>query len=494
MSGVDRDHHLLSVDEMYAVDAAAIASGVPGIQLMESAGRAVADDIRIHYTPRSTVVLCGPGNNGGDGFVVARLLEAAGWPVQVALLGDRAKLAGDAALAAAAWPHQVLDLAAEVLVDADLVIDAVFGAGLTRAVDGIARQTLEAVAASGARVVAIDIPSGVDGNTGAALGYAVQADRCVTFFRKKSGHCLLPGRALCGVLRVADIGITDRVIESIRPMTWENHPDLWKDAMRWPASESHKYTRGFAVVVSGGAETTGAPRLAARAALRAGAGVVSVACPPDALLVLAASLTAVMTRVIHDVEDLQTLASDRRCTASLIGPGNGVGDITRRNTLALLKLEKPCVIDADALSVFGDAPNDLFAALNGNCVLTPHDGEFARVFGALPGSRLARARAAAANCGAVVLLKGGDTVVASPDGRATITTNAPPDLATAGAGDVLAGIVLGLLAQGIPAFEAASAAAWLHADAARRFGPGLIAEDLSDLLPQSLRYVRDQIS
>ncbi|MDA0366907.1 MAG: NAD(P)H-hydrate dehydratase, partial [Proteobacteria bacterium] len=209
---------------------------------------------------------------------------------------------------------------------------------------------------------------------------------------------------------------------------------------------------------------------------------------------LAASLTAVMTRVIHDVEDLQTLASDRRCTASLIGPGNGVGDITRRNTLALLKLEKPCVIDADALSVFGDAPNDLFAALNGNCVLTPHDGEFARVFGALPGSRLARARAAAANCGAVVLLKGGDTVVASPDGRATITTNAPPDLATAGAGDVLAGIVLGLLAQGIPAFEAASAAAWLHADAARRFGPGLIAEDLSDLLPQSLRYVRDQIS
>ncbi|MDA0369203.1 MAG: NAD(P)H-hydrate epimerase, partial [Proteobacteria bacterium] len=269
MSGVDRDHHLLSVDEMYAVDAAAIASGVPGIQLMESAGRAVADDIRIHYTPRSTVVLCGPGNNGGDGFVVARLLEAAGWPVQVALLGDRAKLAGDAALDNAKKDHQVLDLAAEVLVDADLVIDAVFGAGLTRAVDGIARQTLEAVAASGARVVAIDIPSGVDGNTGAALGYAVQADRCVTFFRKKSGHCLLPGRALCGVLRVADIGITDRVIESIRPMTWENHPDLWKDAMRWPASESHKYTRGFAVVVSGGAETTGAPRLAARAALRA---------------------------------------------------------------------------------------------------------------------------------------------------------------------------------------------------------------------------------
>ncbi|NQV81301.1 MAG: NAD(P)H-hydrate dehydratase [Alphaproteobacteria bacterium] len=475
---------------MYAADAVAIASGIAGIQLMEAAGRAVADDIRIHYTLRTTVVLCGPGNNGGDGFVVARLLEAAGWPVQVALLGDRAKLGGDAALAAAAWPNQVLDLAPEVVTDADLVIDAVFGAGLSREVDGIVRQTLEAVTARGARVVAIDIPSGVDGDTGAVLGYALEADRCVTFFRKKTGHCLFPGRSHCGDLRVANIGIADRVIETIRPPTWENHPDLWKKAMRWPGPESHKYTRGFAVVVSGGAETTGAPRLAARAALRAGAGVVTVACPLDAFPILAASLTSVMTRIMRDVDDLRKLAADRRCTACLIGPGNGANDITRRNTLALLELKKPCVIDADALSVFENAPRDLFAALNGDCVLTPHDGEFARVFGGLPGSRLDRARAAAAMCGAVVLLKGGDTVVASPDGRATITTNAPPDLATAGAGDVLAGIVVGLLAQGIPAFQAACAGVWLHADAAHRFGLGLIAEDLSDHLPLALRHIR----
>jgi len=276
------------------------------------------------------------------------------------------------------------------------------------------------------------------------------------------------------------------VLDGVGAQCWESAPAVWAHAMRWPGPESHKYTRGFAVVVGGGAETTGAARLAARAALRAGAGMVGVACPPEALPLYAAGLVAVMTKVVGNTDDLVTYAADRRRTAVLIGPGCGVTAATRQNTLGLLGLGKPCVLDADALSVFEDDPAALFGVLNAQCLLTPHDGEFSRLFPGISGSRLERAREAAATCGATVLLKGGDTVVAAADGRATITTNAPPTLATAGAGDVLAGLAVGLIAQGIPAFEAASAAAWIHGDAARRFGPGLIAEDLTETVPDTL--------
>lgn len=490
MIGSRRDHRLFGVADMYAADSAAIAAGVAGIQLMEAAGRAVSDEVRRHFSPRSTVVLCGPGNNGGDGFVAARLLLEAGWPVRVALAGDRGNLTGDAARAAQRWRGPILALEPGVESGAELVIDAIFGAGLTRPVDGAIRSTLEVVAASEAVVIAVDVPSGVHGDSGAVLGYALQADRCVTFSPKKTGHCLLPGRSLCGVLRVADIGIPDGVLAGTPVRAWENHPDIWRRSMRWPGPESHKYTRGYAVAVSGGAEATGAIRLSARAALRAGAGIVSVASPPEALATLAATLTAVMTKRVSQPDDLVVLVADRRVTACLIGPGAGVNARTRANTRALLKAKKPCVIDADALSVFASAPAEFFDALNDNCILTPHDGEFVRLFGDLPGSRLERARTAAALSGATILLKGGDTVVAAPDGRATITTNAPPELATAGSGDVLAGIALGLLAQGMPTFDAASAAVWLHADAAGRFGPGLIAEDITEGLPAALRSVK----
>lgn len=484
--GSDRDHRLFSVAQMYAADAGAIESGVPGIQLMEAAGRAVADQIRLHYAPRPTLVLCGPGNNGGDGFVAARRLQASGWPVRIALLGTLSDLKGDAALAAAQWPEPVQALEPRVAADAALVIDAIFGAGLTRPLDGVVRETLETVAAANLPVVAVDTPSGVHGDTGAVLGFALNADICVTFRPKKTGHCLLPGRAHCGEVHVADIGTPDDVLDGVGAQCWENAPAVWADAMRWPGPESHKYTRGFAVVVGGGAETTGAARLAARAALRAGAGMVGVACPPEALPLYAAGLVAVMTKVVGNTDDLVTYAADRRRTAVLIGPGCGVTAATRQNTLGLLGLGKPCVLDADALSVFEDDPAALFGVLNAECLLTPHDGEFSRLFPGISGSRLERAREAAAACGATVLLKGGDTVVAAADGRATITTNAPPTLATAGAGDVLAGLAVGLIAQGIPAFEAASAAAWIHGDAARRFGPGLIAEDLTETVPDTL--------
>lgn len=488
--GSDSDHRLFSVAQMYAADAGAIESGVPGIQLMEAAGRAVADHIRLRYTPRPTLVLCGPGNNGGDGFVAARHLQNAGWPIRIALLGEKASLKGDAALAAAEWVGPVQTLEPEAIADCALVVDAIFGAGLVRPIDGTVRETLEAVAATGVPIVAVDTPSGVHGDTGEVLGYALSAVLCVTFSPKKTGHCMLPGRRHCGEVVVAGIGTPQTVLDGVGATTWENAPTLWGDSIPWPGPESHKYTRGFAVVVGGGPETTGAARLAARAALRVGAGMVSVACPPDALSTYAAGLVAVMTKAVATPDDLVVYAADRRRTAAMIGPGCGVTETTRQNTLGLLGLGKPCVLDADALSAFADQPSDLFAALHDRCLLTPHDGEFDRLFPGISGSRLERARAAASACGAVVLLKGGDTVVAAPDGRATIATNAPPTLATAGAGDVLAGLAVGLLAQGMPTFEAASAATWIHGDAARRFGPGLIAEDITELLPVTLRYLQ----
>lgn len=490
--GPDREHRLFSTEEMYAADAGAIEAGIPGIQLMEAAGRAVADQIRLHYTPRPTLVLCGPGNNGGDGFVVARRLQQAGWSVKVALLGAKEALKGDAALAADKWPGSIAALRPSMVPGHALVVDALFGAGLTRPIDGAVRQTLEKSVEAAVPIVAIDVPSGVDGNTGAVLGYAAKAARCITFRPKKTGHCLLPGRTYCGEIHVAGIGTPEHVLGSVGAVCWENHPALWCAAMRWPGPESHKYTRGFALVVGGGAETTGAARLAARAALRTGAGIVSVACPPDAMATYAADLVSVMTKVVTSTKDLVAYAADRRRNAVLIGPGCGVTDLTRNHTLGLLGLGKPSVLDADALSVFADSPSVLFDALNEKCILTPHDGEFARLFPGVAGSRLERARAAAAACGAVVLLKGGDTVVAAPDGRATITTNAPPNLATAGAGDVLAGIAVGLLAQGIAAFDAANAAAWIHADTARHFGPGLIAEDLPEGLPRTLLHLEGE--
>jgi len=488
--GSDRSHVLFSTKQMYAADAGAIAAGVPGIDLMTAAGAAVTDVVRRNFPPCKTTVLCGPGNNGGDGFVAARLLADAGWPVRTALLGDREALNGDAAIAASQWPGSIERLDPDCVADAALVVDALFGAGLGRDIDGVARETLETVAARDIPVIAVDIPSGVHGDSGDVMGYAVPARHTVTFGPKKYGHCLLPGRTYCGTITVADIGIPESVIDAAGATVWENQPDVWRDHFPWPAPAGHKYDRGYAVVCSGGVETTGAARLAARAALRIGAGLVGVSCPPDALPVLAASLTAVMTKSVDGLDDFKAFIGDARRQAALIGPGSGVTSDTRDKTIALLNLGKRCVIDADALTVFGDDPTALFGALHPDCVLTPHEGEFKRIFGNLDGSRLERARAAASHCGAVVLLKGGDTIVAAPDGRATITTNAPPDLATAGAGDVLAGFILGLLSQRMPAFEAANAAAWLHGKAAARVGPGLIAEDITEQLPATLREIK----
>ena len=482
---------LLTTAEMAEADRLAIAGGTPGIALMESAGRAVAEAVPRLSRGRRVLIVAGPGNNGGDGFVAARYLAENGYAVRVFLVGELARLKGDAAEAAKRWSGPVEPAAPDGLADGDIIIDALFGAGLDREVTGLPRAMIEAMNGARVPIVAVDLPSGINGTSGAMMGAAVRASHTVTFFRRKPGHLLLPGRLHCGTVEVADIGIPDGVLDTIKPATFANGPGLWGRRFPRPRPDGHKYARGHAVVLSGGLHSTGAARLAARGALRAGAGLVTLASPREAVAVNAAASLAVMVRPVDGAAELAGFLADRRRNAVVLGPGAGVGPVLREQVLAALASEAAVVLDADALTSFADAPAELFAALanrNQGAVLTPHEGEFSRIFKELKSninlkSKLEKAREAACVSGAVVLFKGADTVVAAPDGRTSITDNAPPYLATAGAGDVLAGMIAGLMAQGMPAFEAASAAAWLHGEAASAFGPGLIAEDLPEALP-----------
>lgn len=481
---------LLTPQEMAVADRLAVVRGVASLTLMEAAGAAVADAAMALVPPGARVaVLCGPGNNGGDGFVAARLLKRASYDVRLFLLGDKSALAGDARDMARRFDGPVRPLDPFQFDSLHLVIDALFGAGLSRPIDGVAAEVMAAIAAHRTPVLAVDVPSGLDGATGLANGPVLKAVETVTFFRMKPGHLLLPGRELCGRTRVADIGIPDNVLDEISVRTFANGPRLWGGAFPEPSAEGHKYSRGHAVVVSGPAHATGAARLGARAALRAGAGLVTLASPFDAVAVNAHHLTAVMIAPFEGPEGLTSLLSDRRKNAVLLGPGLGVGEATCRLVEAALRTEAHVVLDADALTSFaGQLPRlrSAIEAHTGSVVLTPHDGEYTRLFGPASGIRLERARHAVAESGAVVLLKGADTVIGDRAGRAAINANAPPWLATAGAGDVLGGFVTGLLAQGMPAFDAACAAAWLHGEAAAAFGPGLISEDLPDALPPVL--------
>ncbi len=494
---------LLSTDEMAEADRLAIAGGVPGIELMENAGRAVADAACKVAQGSRVVVVAGPGNNGGDGFVAARYLAERGYAVRVCFVGDRNRVKGDARLASNRWPGPVNDASPEAIADCDLIVDALFGAGLDRDVEGVARTIIEAVNASGVPVIAVDLPSGVNGTSGVIMGAAVNAARSVTFFRRKPGHLLLPGRLQCGSIEVVDIGIPASVLAKIKPQTFANSPALWAGSFPLPGPRGHKYTRGHAVVVSGGAASTGAARLAARGALRAGAGLVTIASPREALTINAAESLAVMVRAVDGPAELAGFLTDKRKNAVVLGPGVGVGPATREQVMVALASDAGVVLDADALTSFAGGLDTLVSAIakrtGGGTVLTPHEGEFARLFKVLYRdsnliSKLEKARLASGYSGAVVVYKGADTVIAAPDRRAAIADNAPPMLATAGSGDVLAGVIAGLMAQGMPAYEAASAGVWLHGEAANEFGPGLIAEDLPDILPRVYRRLFNDLA
>ena len=536
---------LLTTIEMARADQLAVESGVPSLTLMENAGRAVADEAMKMISPGGRIaVLCGPGNNGGDGFVAARILKERGYEVRVACLVARDQLKGDAAEMARRWTGEVEsrpELRREMatgnpqhstlavhetpafLSETELIIDALLGAGLDRPLTGAVRDWVLRINGLAGRhsspipILAVDVPTGLNGDTGTIAspnasdaidpGGVVWATRTVTFFRRKPGHVLLPGRQFCGEVVVADIGIPDEVLETLEPATFANAPGLWRGftprGLSTTITDTHKYWRGHSVVVSGPAHRTGAARLAARGALRVGAGLVTVASPIDAIAVHAAHLTAIMIAPFDGAAGLNAILTDPRIRAVLIGPACGVGAQTRETVTAILATPKAVVLDADALTSFEADPQEVFDRIKSrntepHCrvVMTPHEGEFARLFPDLKGSKLERARVAAERSGAVIVLKGPDTVIAAPAGVsqdhdvAAINENAPPTLATAGSGDVLAGFITGLLAQRMPAWEAACASVWLHGECANTFGPGLIAEDLPEMLPKVLAALK----
>ena len=540
---------LLTAAQMRAIETAAIESGeVTGLELMECAGRGVVEAIfeewpELAATSHRAVVLCGPGNNGGDGFVVARLLKEWGWDVEVFLYGDPGKLPPDARVNYERWRKigDVREACDEAMRDAidtlgaeDLVLDAFFGTGFSRAFDRFGKtqvllndMAMDRSATKGwARVVAIDVPSGFCADSGRyltedernAYAFAPFADLTVAFHRAKCGHHLGLCAEASGRLVVASIGL-DRFGDLARSALVGLHdlpengqglgrhvvhvdcerPDIRKGA-------GHKYAHGHALILTGGAGKTGAARLAARGALRIGAGLVTLGVPGSAQLEVASQVTAIMLKRAGTADEVAAALEDARINALCLGPGLGVARARELVPVACGGVKpRPTVLDADALSAFADAPEALFAMLHENCILTPHGGEFARLFPDVSErlceepssgpaySKVDATREAAKRAGCVVLFKGPDTVIAAPDGRCSINSaqyeRAAPWLATAGSGDVLAGFITGLLARGLGPMQAAETAAWLHVECARSFGPGLIAEDLPEELPKVFRQL-----
>jgi hydroxyethylthiazole kinase-like uncharacterized protein yjeF len=495
-------HELLTPKEMGAADRAAIQGGpFDGITLMRNAGAAVASVIMERFAKaRHVDVLCGPGNNGGDGYVVASLLGQSG--VDVRLWRSEPPRAGtDAALAADACAVAARPLGKFHPGPGGLIVDALFGAGLSKPLKSEYARAVEEIEAADLPVIAVDLPSGISGDSGKALGPAISANITVTFFRKKPGHLLYPGRAHCGETIVADIGIHPSVLKKVSISSFENVPDLWIGDFPVLHVDSHKYARGHVGVFSGGPASTGAARLSAMAAARAGAGAVTLLSQTSALQVNAANLTSIILRKTDTFEEVEAFLTQRKPGALVFGPGLGttqkVGDVALQLIAAGNGIVGGVVFDADAITTFARAPEALFAATRAQgapaIVLTPHEGEFTRLFSDLAAdealSKLDKAREAAKQANATIIYKGPDSVIASPDGRAAINGNGTPLLATAGSGDVLSGITAALLAQRMPVFKAACAAVWVHAEAATRFGPGLIAEDL----PLALLPVLDEL-
>jgi NAD(P)H-hydrate epimerase len=477
------DHHieLLTTDQVVALEASAVRAGTPIMDLMSNAGVAVAEVVIHHFERQPTLILCGPGNNGGDGFAVAKILKKNLWPITVATANLDHKMSAAAQAHRLAWKDEILPLDPSLLDEFSLVIDGLFGTGLARPLGSPYLEIIEAMNHLKIPVVSIDMPSGINSNSGDVMGAAVNAAFTVTFGYHKLGHVLYPGRLHAGEVVVKDIGLG----RYANPSYFINHTKLWLPQFPLPTSADHKYTRGHAVVF-GGDEYTGATQLASRGARRVGAGLVTIACSEKTHAIYALSAPGTLTKILHSAKDQQQLIADKRKNAFLIGPGLEPNEPTKKLVQQVMAVKRSYVLDAGALRAFSNKPHDLFRLCHHNAVLTPHEGEFSSIF-QLQGSKVERALAAAKESNAVVVLKGPDTVIANPDGRAYIQNNAPPWLATAGSGDVLSGMILGYLAQGVDPFHAAAMATWIHARSAEEFGFGLIAEDLLFQLPTVLK-------
>lgn len=490
----DSSNAILRPSEMVSADKDTVAQGLPGLELMERAGQAVTDVILTHYEPQLTLVCCGPGNNGGDGWVIARLLRNAGWEVRVATKRGELDNQSDAAMMADRYEGKVIPLATAVIEMErfSLVIDAIFGTGLNRDIEGEYAALFDAIAQYRKPVVSVDIPSGIHGDSGQICGHALQAEHTVTFCRPKPGHLLLPGYRHSGELHIEDIGISDEVVDAQTPSLYSNSPGLWHQQFPRMDVTDHKYRRGHTLIFGGPAHRSGAAMLASEAALRVGSGLVTQIVPDDSLVIYAAASKKAVMTCPYSLSD--NLMIDSRVSACLIGPGYGVGERTRAIVTKLRSnTSLPLILDADGLTSFESCPEKLFGIVDESCLLTPHEGEFARLFPDISyAAKWERAQAAAQRTGCTIILKGADTVIASPEGAVVLHSISAPQLATAGSGDVLAGICTGLIAQGMPAFEAACAAVWIHGQAGLSLGRGMIADDLLDEIPYILELCENE--
>lgn len=475
-----RPLELFTTEKMYQADQMAAENGISGVELMYNAGRAVFEEICHHFPKARVSIFCGPGNNGGDGFVIAQLLYEAGWSVNVVLMTPSDSFMGDAKFHLDRLSIPSFNCDDPEVWDCEVVVDALFGAGLSRPVGGEHARVIAAINELGKPVISVDIPSGIDGDTGEVRGIAIEATRTVTFERSKIGHHLYPGKHYVGDLSVCSIGIPKDVIQSLSLSVSLNDPKLWSGKYPWPDEEGHKFKRGHGVIISGD-QMTGAARLAALNARRVGMGVATIWAPDEA----AARIHRVdQPGNIVTTEQIQQVLGSKKIQACLVGPGLGRGEWQKDLVKFLWDTDLPLVVDADAINLLGYIQPSRRVAPT---ILTPHEGEFARLFPNLEGSKVKRALEGAERLNATLLLKGADTVIAQATGDVRINDLASPWLATAGSGDCLAGICLGLLAMGMSPFDSAAMAAWVHGSAGKRLGPGLIAEDIEGQLPLILQ-------
>ncbi|VAV90167.1 NAD(P)H-hydrate epimerase / ADP-dependent (S)-NAD(P)H-hydrate dehydratase [hydrothermal vent metagenome] len=481
---------ILTTKNCYQADKQAIASGITPVTRMENAGSGAAESITARYEKCKTLILCGPGANGGDGYVIARKLHEAGWSVDVMAL--TAPVAGsDAEFMAQQCPVDASSRVRQLPTDIELIVDCLYGAGLNRALDADTTQLIHQVNQHKSPVVAIDLPSGIFGDSNGGFAPCIVADTTITFAVKKLAHVLEPERSFCGVVEVVDIGFPDGMISDMPEVALENSPCLWSQIPVQPGAQSHKHNRGRLWVGCGGHLQTGAARLAARAGLRIGAGWVMLGGSKKAMQVCAAHETSIVlqTRPKHQ-SMAKTLQTSPVPDCVILGPAGGIGARMRADILDVLRSGIAAVLDADALRVMSAEPEVFFELCNENTVLLPHEAEFLGLFPDLNqtfGHKINRVKAAASRAGCTVLLKGADSVIANATGRAVVNTKTSAWLATLGTGDVLAGMVGGLMAQRVGGMDATCAAVWIHGALGQNLGAGLIAEDLPNEIPNILK-------